>query len=116
MTQAASAVTLLTPSVPHGYLVDCLSFSDSTNAVRRVGVGPAKGATGFVVGPDVLHQLASQIGGPGENCARVAVALGLRPPGVDLIQARAGGRRGGPREAPGAGQPHGDRPRVVRGG
>ncbi len=39
-------------------LVDCLSFSDSTNAVRRLGVRPTKRATGFDVGPDVLHQLA----------------------------------------------------------
>jgi hypothetical protein len=58
-------------------LVDCLSLADSTNTVRRVAVGPAKWATGLVVGPDVLHQLAPQIRGRGEDAAREAVALDL---------------------------------------
>src|SRR5260370_24255278 len=115
MTQAASAVTLLTPSVPHGYLVDCLSFSDSTNAVRRVGVGPAKGATGFVVGPDVLHQLASQIGGRGEDAAREAVALDLGKPELDLIQPRAVRRRIVHRDARVRGEPCGDGLGLMRG-
>src|SRR5438876_8038114 len=65
-------------------LVDCLSFADSTDAVLRVGVGPAKWATGLVVGPDVLHQLAPQIRGRREDAAREAVALDLRKPELDL--------------------------------
>src|SRR5439155_1316530 len=60
---------------PGGVLVDCLSFADSTDAVLRVGVGPAKWATGLVVGPDVLYQLAPQIRGRREDAAREAVAL-----------------------------------------
>ncbi|MBI4501421.1 MAG: serine/threonine protein kinase, partial [Gemmatimonadetes bacterium] len=35
-------------------LVDCFSFSDSTDAVLRVGIGPAEGPTGFVMGANVL--------------------------------------------------------------
>src|SRR5947199_2496661 len=58
-----------------GVLVDCVSVADSTDAVLRVGVGRAKWATGLVVGPDVLYQLAPQIRGRREDAAREAVAL-----------------------------------------
>src|SRR5436309_6695560 len=90
-----------------GVLVDCLSFADSTDAVLRVGVGPAKWATGLVVGPDVLYQLAPQIRGRREDAAREAVALDLRKPELDLIEPRAVGRREMQGDARMRGEPRG---------
>src|SRR3972149_1105250 len=74
-------------------LVDCFSFSDSTDAVLRVGIGPAEGPPGFVMGANVLHELAPQIGGGGEDPAGDAVALNLGKPQFDLIEPGAVRRR-----------------------
>src|SRR5947199_8822185 len=95
-------------------LVDCLSFADSTDAVLRVGVGPAKWATGLVVGPDVLHQLAPQIRGRREDAAREAVALDLRKPELELIEPRAVGRREMQADAWMRGEPRGGRLGLMR--
>src|SRR5881392_3648682 len=103
-----------THSPVRGILVDCLSFADSTDAVLRVGVGPAKWATGLVVGPDVLHQLAPQIRGRREDAAREAVALDLRKPELDLIEPRAVGRREMQGDARMRGEPRGDRLGLMR--
>src|SRR5204862_8340428 len=103
----SAAAPIPLPQADH--LVDCLSFADSTDAVLRVGVGPAKWATGLVVGPDVLHQLAPQIRGRREDAAREAVALDLRKPELDLIEPRAVGRREMQGDARMRGEPRGER-------
>ncbi len=81
-------------------LLDCLSFPDSTNAVLRVAVRPAKWATGFVVGADVLRQLAPQIGGRGE-----AERCGDHPPGGARVGDLAGRLARRSLSASGSGRP-----------
>lgn len=58
-----------------------------------IGVAPLERLTGLVVGPDVLHQLASEIRGRGEDPAGDHVALDLREPELDLVEPRTVGRR-----------------------
>ncbi len=72
--------------------MDGNSSSASMNPVRRIAIRPLNRLAGFVVQPDVLHQLATQIGRRGEDAARDDVALNFGEPEFDLIQPGTVGR------------------------
>src|SRR5690606_32536775 len=57
------------------------------------GVALLERLTRLVMGSDVLHQLAREIRGRGEDPAGDHVALDLREPELDLVEPRTVGRR-----------------------
>lgn len=73
-------------------LVDCNSISSDTDSACGVSIAPGEGVAMLVVGPDILHELAREIGGRGKDSSGNALALDFGEPQLHLIEPRGIGR------------------------